>query len=117
MPKHLCVLAVVVLIATPCLAHDAKHPEFDDWYKGLRNSKLSTFVNNFPCCSARHCHVTEADIRNGKWRARVGKPEVKFDLVHTTVTWTLSEWQEVPQQAILQVPNPTGSPMICHSAE
>ena len=42
--------------------------------------------------------------------------QVKFDLVHTTVTWALTEWQEVPQQAILPVPNPTGSPVICHSA-
>ena len=72
--------------------------------------------------------MTEADVRNGRWWARVGKPhfdygelksasdsEHPFDLVYYEITWELTEWKEVPTEAILKIPNPTGSPVICHS--
>jgi hypothetical protein len=38
-----------------------------------------------------------------------------FDLVYYEMTWELTEWKEVPREAILKVPNPTGGPVICHS--
>ena len=38
-------------------------------------------------------------------------------LVYYEVTWELTEWKEVPAEAILQVSNPTGSPVICHSTK
>src|SRR4029077_20335767 len=41
--------------------------------------------------------------------------EHALDLVHYEVTWELTEWKKVPSEAILKVPNPTGSPVICHS--
>ena len=71
----------------------------------------------------------EADIRSGRWWARVGKPHfeygepksagrlpnILFDLVYYEITWELTEWKEVPTEAILKFSNPTGSPVICHS--
>jgi hypothetical protein len=57
---------------------------------------------------------------------RVGKLHTKylgpneaqhaFDLVYEEISWELTEWKEVPTEAILKVSNPTGSPVICHSA-
>jgi hypothetical protein len=36
--------------------------------------------------------------------------------VYEEIRWELTEWKEVPNEAILKVSNPTGSPVICHSA-
>jgi hypothetical protein len=113
----------------PCFAHDGKRPEFDSWYRGLKNPNLkSAVIRDLGCCSARDCHETEADIRNGRWWARIGEAHVGYgapksasdsehplDFVEYEITWELTEWKEVPAEAILKVPNPTGSPVICHS--
>jgi hypothetical protein len=118
-----------LLLAQPSMAHDSKHPEFDSWYNGLLNPNLkSAVVQDLGCCSKRDCHITEADIRSGQWWARLGTPHIQYgepktaaeaehalDLVHYEVTWELTEWKRVPSEAILKVPNPTGSPVICHS--
>jgi hypothetical protein len=117
-----------LLLTQPCMAHDKKHPEWDSWYRGLKNPNFkSAVIQDLSCCSTRDCHVTEADIRNGEWWARLGKPHFEydepkssadsqhpFDLVYYEVTWDLTEWKKVPAEAILKVPNPTGSPVICH---
>ena len=118
-----------LLLTQQCTAHDTEHPEFNSWYRGLKNPNYkSAVIQDLGCCSARDCHVTEADIRNGRWWARVGKPHFEygepksasnsqhpFDLVYYEITWELTEWKEVPTEAILKIPNPTGSPVICHS--
>ena len=119
-----------LLLTEPCIAHDAKHPEYDSWYRGLKNPNFkSAVIRDLGCCSAKDCHETEADIRNGRWWARVGKLHTKylgpkpaseaqhaFDLAYEEISWELTEWKEVPNEAILKVSNPTGSPVICHSA-
>jgi hypothetical protein len=119
-----------LLLTQPCMAHDAKHPEYDSWYRGLKNPNFkSAVIRDLGCCSAKDCHETEADIRDGRWWARVGtlhtqylgpKPASEaqhaFDLVYEEISWELTEWKEVPNEAILKVSNPTGSPVICHSA-
>ena len=129
-PLLCCGFLLCLLLTQPCIAHDTKHPEFDSWYRGLKNPNFkSSVIQDLGCCSARDCHVTEADIRNGRWWARVGKPHFEygepksasdsqhpFDLVYYEITWELTEWKEVPTEAILKIPNPTGSPVICHSA-
>jgi hypothetical protein len=119
-----CALPLSVLLMQRCVAHDSNHPEFDSWYRGLKNPHFKSAW----CCSARDCHETEADIRSGRWWARVGKPHFEygepksasdsqhpFDLVYYEITWELTEWKEVPTEAILKLSNPTGSPVICHS--
>ena len=123
-----CGLLLSLLLTWPCIAHDSKHPEFDSWYKGLKNPNFkSAVIRDLGCCSARDCHETEADIRNGRWWARVGKLHTKYlgpkpatEAQHAfdyyeEISWELTEWMEVPAEAILKIPNPTGGPVICHS--
>jgi hypothetical protein len=124
-----CGILLSLLSTQPGAAHDSKRPELDSWYKGLKNPNLrSAVVRDLGCCSAKDCHETDAEIRNGRWWARVGKLHTKylgpkpaseaqhaFDLVYEEISWELTEWKEVPNEAILKIPNPTGSPVICHS--
>ena len=119
-----CGILLSLLLTQPCFAHDSKHPEFDSWYRGLKNpNSKSAVIQDLGCCSAREYHETEADIRKGRWWARVGKPHIELGQslpgIPTwpinEVTWELTEWKEVPTEAILKVSNPTGSPVICHS--
>jgi hypothetical protein len=117
-----------LLLTQPCMAHDTRHPEFDSWYRGLRNPNFKSGVVR-DCCSDKDCHETEADLRNGQWWARLGKPHFEYgelksssdsqhplDLVYYDVTWELTEWKKVPTEAILKTSNPTGSPVVCHSS-
>jgi hypothetical protein len=133
--RGLCVSAVTflccgfllsLLLTQPCIAHDSKHPEFDSWCRGLKNPNFKyAVIQDLGCCSARDCQETEADIRNGHWWARVGKPHIEYGELksasdfqyppYEVTTWELTEWKEVPTEAILKVSNPTGSPVICHS--
>src|SRR5690349_18231959 len=127
--RHLFLL-FCLLLTEPCIAHDAKYPEYDLWYRKLKNPNYkSAVIRDVGCCSSKDCHETEADIRNGHWWARVGKLHTRylgpkpaseaqnaFDLVYEEISWELTEWKEVPTEAILKVSNPTGSPVICHSA-
>jgi hypothetical protein len=99
-------------LALPCHAHDSNHPEFNQWYKQLRNSNIHSKV--ISCCSVRDCHETEAEIRGNQWWARVGRLRIESALVETVV-WTLTEWRPVPDYTVLRVANPTGIPVICHS--
>jgi hypothetical protein len=125
----LAVTAMSLLLARPSMAHDSNHPEYDSWYQGLKNPNLkSAVVQDLGCCSKKDCHITEADIRDGKWWARLGEILIEYgapkssaefehplDFVQEGISWELTEWKEVPVEAILQVANPTGSPVICHS--
>jgi len=74
-----CGFLLSLLLMQPCIAHDSKHPEFDSWYRGLKNPNFkSAVIQDLGCCSARDCHETEADIRSGRWWARVGKPHFEY---------------------------------------
>lgn len=100
-------LLLVVLLGFAS-GHDINKPELDEWYQSLRNQNLA-----FPCCSAQHCHPTEAEIRKDGWYAKVGIPigealsPSSWDLMNPMVM--------VPPTAILyKVPNRDGRPVICH---
>src|SRR6516225_6989858 len=99
----------------PCRAHDSNHPEFNQWYKQLRNPSIhSEVVKDLGCCSVRDCHETVAEMRGNQWWARVGRLRVENALVGT-VTWTLTEWQPGPDYAVLKVASPPGNSVIYHS--
>jgi hypothetical protein len=74
-----CGFLLGLLLIRPCIAHDSKHPEFDSWYRGLKNPNFkSAVIQDLGCCSVRDYHETDADIRNGHWWARVGKLHTKY---------------------------------------
>jgi hypothetical protein len=108
----------ICLSGQPSLAHDYKHPEFNEWYKSLKNPNIdSEVIKIMGCCSQNDCHVTQAEIREGRWWARVGIGKTLYNFLakRDDIDWELTEWRIVPLYAILQQANPTGEPVICHS--
>jgi len=116
------------------LAHDPRHPEYDSYYRGLKNpNSESGVVRVLGCCNKKDCHETEAEMRNGEWWAKIGKATVihktppprfgdrtagHYDPSQDEVIWELTEWKKVPPKAVIErTANPTGSPVICHSAQ
>lgn len=103
-----------LLIPTTALAHDWKHPDLDQWYSGLMRPHGHSWSGGGSCCSKTDCHTTEAEIRNGKWWARLGVPKEHDD-------WDLRDWVEVPDELIVRGPNgnpvanQAGEAVICHS--
>ena len=106
------------VVSQVCLARDARHPEFNSWYRGLKNPNYnSAGPQGLPCCSERDCHETEAEIRNGQWwldwESRISNMGVKssgdfqppLDFAFYDVTWELTEWKEVPAAAIVKTSN------------
>ena len=41
-----------LLLTQPCMAHDTRHPEFDSWYRGLKNPNFKSGVVQ-DCCSEK----------------------------------------------------------------
>jgi hypothetical protein len=39
-----CALPLSVLLMQRCVAHDSNHPEFDSWYRGLKNPHFKSAV-------------------------------------------------------------------------
>lgn len=106
--------AAVLLCSAGARAHDWRRPDLDDWYGTLKrpNVAVSPRQSQFSsCCSRRDCHTTEAELRDGDWWARVGKPRTDGD-------WDLLDWVRVPPDVVLQQhDNPTGEGVICHSLD
>lgn len=104
--------AAVVLLSASAWAHDLKRPDLDGWYKGLKRPNVASSPLQFSsCCSSKDCHVTEAELRDGAWWARIGKPREDGD-------WDLLDWVRVPPDVVLKEhDNPTGEGVICHSLD
>jgi hypothetical protein len=101
------VVALVVLARiVAAYAHDHKQPGLDAWYAGLKRDG-----DGFPCCNITDCHRTEAEIRDDRWWARIGKPLGDGE-------WELGEWRPVPEETILKgKTNMAGEPVICHGLD
>ena len=106
----------ICLSGQPSLAHDYKHPEFNEWYKSLKNPNIdSEVIKSMGCCSQNDCHVTQAEIfvkDAGGHKSGIGKALYNFLAKRDDIDWELTEWRIVPHYAILQQANPTGEPVI-----
>lgn len=101
-------LVALLLCAVSALAHDAKRPDLDDWYGGLKRPGVKNGFNG--CCSLKDCHPTDAELRGGEWWAKVG-------LRNKYGEWKLLDPAvRVPANVVLSNhDNPTGEGVICHS--
>lgn len=93
-----------VLVPLVLLVHDWKQPSLDGWYGGLQRPQGGS------CCSRTDCHTTEAELRDGQWWARLGRPDGKGE-------WAPLDFVKVPSEVVLQHNNPTGDAVICHSLD
>lgn len=103
---YLFVVIVIVIVVClfrfllPANAHDAMHPDMDSFYEGLKDPHGNS------CCSMLDCHPTEAELKDGHWRARLLRPEEgKF---------IPDVWVAIPDEKVLKNHNPVGQPIICH---
>jgi hypothetical protein len=82
---------IVLLLCTPALAHDASHPELNDWFNRLASGKGL-------CCSfADGFAVADPD-----WESNKGHYRVRLD----------NEWIDVPDDAVITEPNRAGRTMV-----
>jgi hypothetical protein len=110
---------VIVAVSTWTLVHDYKRPDLDQWYGSLRRPGMSSNWSGISsCCSKKDCHTTEAELRDGVWWARIGKP---VDRADGSRDWILGDYVRVPDELIvkgnngLPVANPEGEAVLCHS--
>jgi hypothetical protein len=100
-----------MLSTSQAYGHDWKRPDLDNWY-----TRLHRLNNSIPCCSKQDCHTTEAELRDGVWWARIGKPIDHGE--HRD--WELGDYVRIPDEVIVRdergmpVPNPEGEAVICH---
>lgn len=106
------VLALISDFIAPAYPHDYKRPDLDAWYSGLHRKGLT-----HSCCSKEDCHPTEAELRDGEWWARIGKPIDTWN--HRD--WELEDYVHIPDELIVRddrgmpVTNPEGEAVICHT--
>lgn len=102
-------IIAMMLSAAPVLAHDAHHPELDQWYGSLTKPGSHGYEGGgVSCCSMADCHPTDAEQRDDGWWARLGERDRNGE-------WTLRGMVHVPQEAVINgKQNPTGEAVICH---
>ena len=110
------ILVLSTLFATTARTHDYKRPSLDQWYGSLQRPHMSPHGGGASCCSKEDCHTTEAELRNGEWWARLGKP---IDQAGQR-DWELEDWVRIPDEIIVRGPNgnpvtnEAGEAVICH---
>jgi hypothetical protein len=115
-------LVVILSFATllfmlPAYSHDPARPDLDEWYSNLHRQGMAH------CCDKTDCHRTDAELRDGKWWARLGDPVYSNDantgaLLGTN--WNLGPYVLIPDDVIVKdengkaIANPEGEAVICH---
>lgn len=111
----LCALFAILITAGPAAAHDHSRPDMDEWFMGLRSE-------HGPCCDGPTgpnkdaLHLRDADWEtqnkeNSHYRVRVPKDYEGF---HRALNGEVveTEWVDVPDSALVQVPNIAGSVLV-----
>ena len=114
MIRFLFILAL--FLSSAAWAHDWKHPDYDNFYDGLKRPGVSSNAfGSISCCSKTDCHETEAQIRGDVWWARLGLPHTRED---GGTDWEPADWVQVPADKVLpNTLNPTGNAVICHQVD
>ena len=87
---------IVVATCAPARAHDAEHPELDDWYRSLNSGKG-------PCCDGSDFdNGTAAHLAEIDWETRDGRYRVRIE----------GEWVDVPPEAVIDLPNRDGRALV-----
>lgn len=86
-------IAVLAVVVTRALAHDHARPGLDGWYQSLRSGKG-------PCCDGPGVDATH--LSDADWESRDGHYRVRIE----------GEWIDVPDEAVLDVPNRDGRTLV-----
>ena len=115
MERYVPLTVVLLVITMGCaLARDYGYhnsPEISEWFKNLERPDLPGPRGNRSCCDVSDCHRTEFTLKDGHYRARVGR------IINGTKppVWELTEWVDVPDNAVIRDKgNPVGEAIICH---
>jgi len=115
MERHVPLTAILFVVTMGCaLARDYGYhnsPEISEWFKNLERPDLPGPRGNRSCCDISDCHRTEFTLKDGHYRARVGR------IINGTKppVWELTEWVDVPDNAVIRDKgNPVGEAIICH---
>ncbi len=83
-------LAIALMPALAC-AHDARHPELNEWFNHLSSGKG-------PCCSNADGTV----LSDVDWETKDGHYRVRLE----------DRWWDVPDEAVIKEPNRAGRTMV-----
>ena len=85
------IVLIFLLFCSPALAHDAGHPELNEWFNGLASGKGL-------CCSfADGFAISDVD-----WESKNGHYRVRLD----------NQLIDVPDDAVITEPNRAGRTMV-----
>lgn len=86
------VMALLAFSAWRAHAHDARHPELNDWFMGLKNHK------GYPCCDGSDA----TRLEDPDWENVNGHYRVRLE----------GEWVEVPDDAVVDGVNRLGPALV-----
>ena len=84
-------------------------PEEREFVKNLMMPNTSAYGGGVSCCNQADCHWTEEDIKDGHYKARLGRIE--------NGEWIMGPWIDVPDDRVIHYPPKTGRhpghPVLC----
>lgn len=101
--KRIVLAAALTIVLSPSLAHDAEHPELNDWFMGLRNKK------DFPCCDGSEA----MHLKNVDWESQNKEnSHIRVRIPLTTEANSELGWVDVPDDAVITEPNKDGATLV-----
>jgi hypothetical protein len=86
-------------------------PEIRHWFKSLERPDMPGTRGNRSCCDVSDCHRTEFTLKDGHYRARLGR----LISGSSPPAWELTEWVDIPDDRVIKDKgNPVGEAVICH---
>lgn len=115
MKRYICCATVGLMLSSSCVvARDYGYknpPEIRQWFRNLQRPDLPGPRGNRSCCDESDCHRTEFTLKDGHYRARLGR----LILGSAPPEWELTEWVDVPDDRVIRDQgNPVGEAIICH---
>lgn len=101
------VMVLILACASLAFAHDQHRPDLMPWFKQLKSNK------GFCCDGMDALHLRDVDweTKDGHYRVRV--PKNGADMARAVAGETVeTEWVDVPDDAVLDVPNKDGATLV-----